>query len=53
MLNFDVLDKDSLLLSNSELSSLVGEVWNPLNKSNVNQSFSNAMAKEIWEIIHR
>lgn len=53
MLKFELLDKDSLLLSNSELCSLVGEVWNPLNKSNVNQSFSNAMAKEIWEIIHR
>ena len=53
MLKFKMLDKDTPLLSSSELSSLVGEIWNPLNKNNINKCFSNETTEHIWKLIDK
>jgi len=53
MLKFKMLDKDSPILSTRDLSSIVGEVWNPLNKNNINKCFSNEIAERIWKLINR
>lgn len=51
MLKFKMLDKDSSFLSSIELSSLVGGIWNPLNKNNINKCLSNETAEHIWKLI--
>lgn len=53
MLKFKQLDKDLPILSNRDLSNLVGEVWNPLNKNNINKCFSNEIAEYILKVIDK
>lgn len=52
MLKFEKLNKDNPIISSRELSGLVGGIWNPLNKNNINKAFSNEVADHIWKLIN-